>query len=95
VTVLNLVQLEQKGAGLSILEPEFCTSTDTGRILVTVLGMPAEMERRFILEVAVFAPTPYRSTTPGERILAKRKIGIDKPRPVTEAKLKQFTAKDK
>jgi DNA invertase Pin-like site-specific DNA recombinase len=33
-----------------VLEPEFCTSTDTGRILVTVLGMVAEMERRFILE---------------------------------------------
>jgi hypothetical protein len=32
------------------LEPEFCTSTDTGRTLVTVLGMVAEMERRFILE---------------------------------------------
>jgi DNA invertase Pin-like site-specific DNA recombinase len=35
---------------LRVLEPEFCTSTDTGRILVTVLGMVAEMERRFILE---------------------------------------------
>jgi DNA invertase Pin-like site-specific DNA recombinase len=33
-----------------VLEPEFYTSTDTGRILVTVLGMVAEMERRFILE---------------------------------------------
>ncbi len=49
--VLNLVhELEQKGAGLRVLEPEFCTSTDTGRILVTVLGMVAEMERKFILE---------------------------------------------
>ena len=51
--VLNLVhELEQKGAGLRVLEPEpeFCTSTNTGRILVTVLGMVAEMERRFILE---------------------------------------------
>ena len=49
--VLNLVhELEQKGAGLRVMEPEFCTSTDTGRILVTVLGMVAEMERRFILE---------------------------------------------
>src|SRR5882757_8534801 len=48
---INLVhELEQKGAGLRVLEPEFCTSTDTGRILVTVLGMVAEMERRFILE---------------------------------------------
>jgi DNA invertase Pin-like site-specific DNA recombinase len=35
---------------LRVLEPEFYTSTDTGRILVTVLGMVAEMERRFILE---------------------------------------------
>jgi DNA invertase Pin-like site-specific DNA recombinase len=49
--VLNLVHdLELKGAGLRVLEPEFCTSTDTGRILVTVLGMVAEMERRFIVE---------------------------------------------
>src|SRR6266853_265779 len=49
--VLNLVhELEQKGAGLRVLEPEFCTPTDTGRILVTVLGMVAEMERRFIRE---------------------------------------------
>jgi len=40
----------KKGAGLRVLEPEFCTSTDTGRILVTVLGMVAEMERRFIVE---------------------------------------------
>jgi DNA invertase Pin-like site-specific DNA recombinase len=43
-------ELEQKGAGLRVLEPEFCTSTDTGRILVTVLGTVTEMERRFILE---------------------------------------------
>ena len=49
--VLNLVhELEQKGASLRVLEPEFSTSSDTGRILVTVLGMVAEMERRFILE---------------------------------------------
>jgi DNA invertase Pin-like site-specific DNA recombinase len=49
--VLNLVhELEQKHAGLRVLEPGFCTSTDTGRILVTVLGMVAEMKRRFSLE---------------------------------------------
>ena len=35
---------------LHVLEPEFRTSTDTRRILVTVLGMVAEMERRFIFE---------------------------------------------
>ncbi|HKD29533.1 MAG TPA: recombinase family protein [Xanthobacteraceae bacterium] len=44
--VLDLVHdREQKGAGLRVLEPEFCTSTDPGRILVTVLGMVAEMAR--------------------------------------------------
>jgi hypothetical protein len=32
------------------LEPEFNTGTDTGRILVTVLGMVAEMELKFIRE---------------------------------------------
>ena len=47
--VLALVhELDQKGAGLRVLESEFSTSTDTGRILVTVLGMVAEMERNFI-----------------------------------------------
>ena len=49
--VLNLVhELEEKDAGLRVLEPEFSTMTDTGRILVTVLGMVAEMERKFIRE---------------------------------------------
>src|SRR5260370_34252024 len=38
--VLNLGHgVEQKGAGLRGLEPAFCTSTDTGRIRVSVLGM--------------------------------------------------------
>ena len=47
--MLNLVyELEQKGASLRVLEPEFCTSGDTGRIMATVLGMVAEMERKFI-----------------------------------------------
>jgi DNA invertase Pin-like site-specific DNA recombinase len=51
--VLNVVhELEQKGAGLRVLEPQFCTSGDngSGRIMATVLGMVAEMERKFILE---------------------------------------------
>jgi Resolvase, N terminal domain len=34
----------------SLAPPEFCTSGDTDRIMVTVLGMVAEMERKFILE---------------------------------------------
>jgi DNA invertase Pin-like site-specific DNA recombinase len=49
--VLNLVhQLDARGTSLRVLDPEFSTASDTGRILVTVLGMVAEMERRFIRE---------------------------------------------
>lgn len=49
--VLNLVhELEGKGAALTVLEPAFSTRDATGSILVTVLGMVAEMERKFIRE---------------------------------------------
>jgi DNA invertase Pin-like site-specific DNA recombinase len=49
--VLNLVhELETKGAGLTVLEPAFSTRDAAGAILVTVLGMVAEMERKFIRE---------------------------------------------
>ena len=49
--VLNLVhELEGKGAALTVLEPAFSTRDATGAVLVTVLGMVAEMERKFIRE---------------------------------------------
>lgn len=49
--VLNLVHfLESKGAALTVLEPSFSTKDAAGPILVTVLGMVAEMERKFIRE---------------------------------------------
>ncbi len=49
--VLNLVHdLQSKGAALTVLEPSFSTKDATGSILVTVLGMVAEMERRFLLD---------------------------------------------
>lgn len=49
--VLNLVhELEANGAYLSVLEPAFSTKDATGHMLVTVLGMVAEMERKFIRE---------------------------------------------
>jgi DNA invertase Pin-like site-specific DNA recombinase len=47
--VLNLVhELEQKGASLKVLEPEIDTSGPMGRMVLTVLGMVAEMELGFI-----------------------------------------------
>lgn len=49
--VLNLVhELDQKGASLRILEPEVNTAGPLGRMVLTVLGMVAEMELGFIRE---------------------------------------------
>ncbi len=47
--VLNIVhECDQRGASLTVLEPFVSTKGDTGRIVLTVLGMVAEMERTFI-----------------------------------------------
>lgn len=47
--VLNLVhELEVKGASLRVLEPEVTTAGDMGRMVITVLGMVADMELKFI-----------------------------------------------
>jgi DNA invertase Pin-like site-specific DNA recombinase len=47
--VLNLVhELEQKGASLRVLEPAIETAGPMGRMVLTVLGMVAEMELGFI-----------------------------------------------
>jgi DNA invertase Pin-like site-specific DNA recombinase len=47
--VLNLVhELESKGAHLKVLEPEITTKGPMGKMVLTVLGMVAEMELGFI-----------------------------------------------
>jgi DNA invertase Pin-like site-specific DNA recombinase len=47
--VLNVVyELEQKGAHLRVLEPEITTKGPMGKMVLTVLGMVAEMEVGFI-----------------------------------------------
>jgi len=47
--VLNLVhELDQKGASLRILEPEVTTAGSMGRMVITILGMVADMELTFI-----------------------------------------------
>lgn len=49
--VLNLVhELDTKGAFLTVLEPHVTTKGQAGRIVLTVLGMVAEMELGFIRE---------------------------------------------
>lgn len=47
--VLNL-KCEQKGAFLTVLDPHVSTRGQVGHIVLTVLGMVAQMERRFIKE---------------------------------------------
>lgn len=49
--VLNIVhEIKQKGASLRVLSPAIDTSGPTGEIVLTVLGMVAQMERQFIKE---------------------------------------------
>lgn len=49
--VLNLIhECEQKGAFVTVLDPHVSTRGQVGHIVLTVLGMVAQMERRFIKE---------------------------------------------
>ena len=47
--ILNLVhELDTQGASLRILEPDITTKGEIGRMVITVLGMVADMELKFI-----------------------------------------------
>ena len=49
--VLNIIhECEQKQAFVTVLDPYVSTKGDTGQIVMTELGMVAQMERRFIKE---------------------------------------------
>lgn len=49
--VLNIIHdCEQQGAFVTILDPHVSTRGEMGHVVLTVLGMVAEMERRFIKE---------------------------------------------
>ena len=49
--VLNLThKCEQRGAVVTMLDPQVSTRGELGHIVLTVLGMVAQMERRFIKE---------------------------------------------
>ncbi len=49
--VLNLIhEAEQRGAFVTVLGPHVSTRGEMGHIVLTVLGMVAQMERRFIKE---------------------------------------------
>ena len=49
--VLNLIhECEQRGASVTVLDPHVSTRGEMGHVVLTVLGMVAQMERRFIRE---------------------------------------------
>lgn len=49
--VLNIVhECEQRGAYITVLEPYVSTKGEMGKMILTVLGMVAQMERGFIKE---------------------------------------------
>lgn len=49
--VLNIVhEVEQRGAFITVLDPHVSTQGPMGHVMLTVLGMVAQMERRFIKE---------------------------------------------
>ena len=49
--VLNLIhEAEERGACVTVLDPHVSTRGEMGHIVLTVLGMVAQMERRFIKE---------------------------------------------
>jgi DNA invertase Pin-like site-specific DNA recombinase len=84
--VLNLVHdLRQRGAILSVLEPKLATTDFAGPILVTVLGMVAELERSFIRERQKAGIDAARKrgvykgrkpTVPVERVKAMHRDGV-------------------
>jgi DNA invertase Pin-like site-specific DNA recombinase len=49
--VLNLIhEVEQRGGSVTVLDPFVSTKGEMGQVVLTVLGMVAQMERRFIKE---------------------------------------------
>ncbi len=49
--VLNIVhECQQRGAFITVLDPHVSTRGEMGHVIITVLGMVAQMERRFIKE---------------------------------------------
>jgi len=49
--VLNIVhECEQRDAFVTVLDPHVTTRGEMGHLVLTVLGMVAQMERRFIKE---------------------------------------------
>ncbi len=79
--VLNIVhECERRGASVTVLDPHVSTRGEMGHVVLTVLGMVAQMERRFIKErqregiLKARADGVYQG---GKRRLDREKIRLD------------------
>lgn len=83
--VLNIVhECEERGAFVTVLDPHISTRGEMGHVILTVLGMVAQMERRFIKQrqregiIRAKAAGVYRGGKPRidrEKVLAMRAEG--------------------
>ena len=77
--VLNIIhEVEKRGAFVSVLDPPVSTQGPMGHVMLTVLGMVAQMERRFIRERQREGIT--RAKTTGIYLGGKRRLDRDRIR---------------
>lgn len=77
--VLNVVhEAEQRGASVTVLDPHVSTRGEMGHVVITVLGMVAQMERRFIKERQREGIAQAKAT--GVYLGGKRRLDRDKIR---------------
>jgi len=79
--VLTLVhELDAKGASLRVLEPEVTTAGDMGRMVITVLGMVADMELKIIMIANAQESTQQRAraSTRGAKAQIARDLRVSR-----------------
>src|SRR6195952_3999348 len=78
--VLNLIhECEQRGAFVTVLDPHVSTRGEMGHMIITVLGMVAQMERRFIKErqrKGIEGPKAAGPSPGGKRRLDRDRIRV-------------------
>lgn len=82
--VLNLIhEAEQRGSHVTVLDPHVSTRGEMGHIVLTVLGMVAQMERRFIKERQ--REGIERAKTDGVYVGGKRRVDRERIRSLQAA----------
>ena len=77
--VLNIVRkLDERGASLTVLDPAVSTNGDTGRVVLTVLGMVAETERCFVKQRQADGIAKAKAKTGADKVYRGGKIRHDR-----------------